>query len=357
MIPLLILMSKRIELFVCMTLVLGVVLVFGQTARHKFVNFDDDRYVYDNDHVKPGLTLSGVGYYLVHRHSYTYHPVTSISHMLDCQLFGQNAGWHHAMNVLLHAATAVGLFLVLRQMTGRLWPSALVAAVFAIHPLRVELVAWISERRDVLSGLFFVLALWAYAALCPPPTKRRQLYPAVRAFALGLLAKPMLVTLPLLLLLLDYWPLKRMSRRQARPASGYPARDEWDEGALREAVETSSDSGTQIDVPCETHHSPTASLYVAYGQDSPGLRHLLLEKGAAVGDLAVGVRRHALYAERRRRGAIAGKCLMAGCASPTRQSPTQTTSAASFGRSGWPSFTRIRATTATGTMPLSRVVC
>ncbi len=147
---------------VCALLVLGVALVFCQTARHDFVNFDDDRYVYDNDHVKPGLTLSGLGYYLVHRHSYTYHPITSLSHMLDCQLFGQRAGGHHAMNVLLHAATAAGLFLVLRQMTGRLWPSAIVAAVFAIHPLRVESVAWVSERRDTLSGLFFVLTLWAY---------------------------------------------------------------------------------------------------------------------------------------------------------------------------------------------------
>ena len=195
-----------------MLLTLAVVLVFCQTGRHEFVNFDDDRYVYDNDHVKPGLTLRDLGYYLVHRHSYTYHPVTSISHMLDCTLFGArmaDAGKHHLMNVLFHAATAVGLFLVLRQMTGRLWPSALVAAVFAIHPLRVESVAWISERRDVLSGLFFVGTIWAYVRYVTQPQATGRYVLVCVLFALGLLAKPMLVTLPIVLLLLDYWPLGR----------------------------------------------------------------------------------------------------------------------------------------------------
>ena len=259
-------------LFVCVLLVLGVVVVVGQTARHDFVNFDDNRYVYDNEHIKPGLTLSGLGYYLVHRHSYTFHPVTSISHMLDCQLFGVDAGRHHAISVLLHAATAVGLFLVLRQMTGRLWPSAMVAAVFALHPLRVESVAWISERRDVLSGLFFVLALWAYVRYIRRPGVGKYVTLCV-LFALGLLAKPMLVTLPLLLLLLDYWPLERMPDRGVRGA-----RDAGDECALHEAVETASDGGTQGNVQCETHQLPTASLHAPYRQDSPGLRRLLVEK-------------------------------------------------------------------------------
>ena len=203
--------DKRV-LLISAFLILAVVLVFCQTGRHEFVNFDDDRYVYDNDHVKPGLTLRDLGYYLVHRHSYTYHPVTSISHMLDCQLFGArmaDAGKHHWMNVLFHAAATVGLFLVLRQMTGRLWPSALVAAVFAIHPLRVESVAWISERRDVLSGVLFMGTLWAYVRYVRQPKATRRYLVLCLLFALGLLAKPMLVTLPLVLLLLDYWPLGR----------------------------------------------------------------------------------------------------------------------------------------------------
>jgi hypothetical protein len=200
--------DKRV-LLISGLLTLAVVLVFCQIGRHEFVNFDDDRYVYDNDHIKPGLTLRGLGYYLVHRHSYTYHPVTSVSHMLDCQLFGQDAGKHHWMSVLFHAATAVGLFLVLRQMTGRLWPPALAAAIFAIHPLRVESVAWISERRDILSGLFLVLTLWAYVCYVREPQAIWRYVVLCIVFALGLLAKPMLVTLPIVLLLLDYWPLGR----------------------------------------------------------------------------------------------------------------------------------------------------
>ena len=138
-------------------------------------------------------------------------------------------------------------------MTGRLGPSAMVAAVFALHPLRVESVAWISERRDVLSGLFFVLALWAYVQLCPSPRHTWASTLRCACSCLGLLAKPMLVTLPLLLLLLDYWPLERISGRRVPPASGYPAGDARDEGALREAVETPNDGGTQVNVPCETH--------------------------------------------------------------------------------------------------------
>jgi tetratricopeptide (TPR) repeat protein len=204
--------SRGAVLLICALLALAVALVFCQTGRHEFVNFDDDRYVYDNEQVKAGLAPSNLGYYLIHRHSYTYHPVTSFSHMLDCQLFGakaDSAGGHHWMNVVLHAAVAIGLFLLLRLMTGRLWPAALVAAVFAIHPLRVESVAWISERRDVLSGLFLVLTLGAYVYYTRRPRDLRRYVAVCALFALGLLAKPMLVTLPVVLLLLDYWPLGR----------------------------------------------------------------------------------------------------------------------------------------------------
>ena len=146
-----------------------MVLVFCQTGGYDFVNFDDDRYVYDNDHLNHGFTWDGLIYYVYHWHSYTYHPLSTYSHMLDCQLFGLEAGGHHWTNVVLHAITAALLFLLLRRMTGRLWPSALVAALFAIHPLRVESVAWISERKDVLSGLFFVLDAGGLCALrsCP----------------------------------------------------------------------------------------------------------------------------------------------------------------------------------------------
>ena len=191
-------------------LLLAVGLVFGQTLRHEFV-FDDRPYVYENPRVSAGLTLEGVAWVFTHRHGGNWHPLTGLSHLVDCQLFGLSAGWHHLVNIVLHAATVVLLFLLLRQMTGCFWPSASAAALFAIHPLRVESVAWVAERKDVLSGLFFMLTLGAYVRYTQEPFSwRRYLLPIV-LFALGLLAKPMLVTLPLVLLLLDYWPLGRFA--------------------------------------------------------------------------------------------------------------------------------------------------
>ena len=137
-------------------------MVFGQTLGHGFVNYDDDQYVYENPQVIHGLNLKGIEWAFTHSVMANWHPLTVMSHMLDCQFYGLHAGGHHLTNLLLHAATAILLFLVLRQMTGALWRSAFVAAVFAIHPLRVESVAWVAERKDVLSGLFFMLTLGAY---------------------------------------------------------------------------------------------------------------------------------------------------------------------------------------------------
>ena len=147
---------------VCGLLLLAVALVFGQTVRFDFVNFDDQSYVYENAHVRKGVTPEGVVWAFTTLDANNWHPLAWLSHMLDFQCYGLWAGGHHLTNVLLHALSVVVLFLVLRQMTGRLWPSALVAAVFAIHPLHVESVAWVAERKDVLSGLFFVLTLAAY---------------------------------------------------------------------------------------------------------------------------------------------------------------------------------------------------
>ena len=149
---------------VCGLLALLVAIVFGQTLRHDFIDLDDSHYVFDNPHVRDGLSLQGIVWAFTQRHEANWHPLTWISHMLDCQMYGLWAGGHHLTSVLLHAATAILLFLVLRRMTGRLWCSALVAALFAIHPLRRESVAWVAERKDVLSGLFFMLTLWAYTA-------------------------------------------------------------------------------------------------------------------------------------------------------------------------------------------------
>ena len=198
-------------LAVCAFLLVAVALVFGQTTTYQFVNFDDGGYVYDNPQISGGFSARAIAWIFTHEHVANWHPVTGLSHLLDCQLFGLNAGAHHFTNVLLHAATAVLLFLVFWRMTGKFWPSALVAALFAVHPLRVESVAWISERKDVLSGLFFVLTLAAYVWYVRGPfLPSRYLLLAV-VLALGLMAKPMLVTLPLVLLLLDYWPLGRFA--------------------------------------------------------------------------------------------------------------------------------------------------
>ncbi len=147
---------------VCIFLAAIVWVVFGQTLGHEFVNYDDGGFVYDNPAATHGLSLKGVKWAFTHIVVSNWHPLTMMSHMLDCQLYGLSPAGHHLTNILLHTATAILLFLVLRRMTGFLWRSAFVAAVFAIHPLRVESVAWIAERKDVLSGLFFMLTLWAY---------------------------------------------------------------------------------------------------------------------------------------------------------------------------------------------------
>ena len=184
-------------------------LVFGQTLNHAFINYDDPDYVTKNAQVARGLTLEGVVWAFTQVHASNWHPLTWISHMADSHLYGMNPRGHHLTNVLLHTVNAILLFLLLRQMTTSLWRSFFVAALFAIHPLRVESVAWVAERKDVLSGLFFILTLMAYTRYARAPDRAR--YALVAAlFALGLMAKPMLVSLPLVLLLLDYWPLGRL---------------------------------------------------------------------------------------------------------------------------------------------------
>jgi len=209
--------TSRHWLTVCVCVFLAVLtwIVFGQTLRHDFVNYDDPRYVYQNTRITNGLDLAGIAWAFTHIHAENWHPVTTISHMLDCQLYGLKAGGHHFTNVLLHTVAVVLLFLVLQQMTGAIWRSAFVAALFAIHPLHVESVAWVAERKDVLSGVFFMLTLLAYVHYARAPSIWRYVTVAL-TFALGLMSKPMLVTLPFVLLLLDYWPLKRIRTEESR---------------------------------------------------------------------------------------------------------------------------------------------
>ena len=207
---------------ICILLVALVWIVFGQTLQHDFVNYDDADYVYQNPIIRNGLSIQGIQWAFTHVHSSNWHPLTTLSHMLDVQLFGLKPWGHHLTNVVFHAAAAIFLFLALRQLTGAQWPSAFVAAVFAIHPLHVSSVAWIAERKDVLSGLFFMLTLLAYGWYARGNRSTSRAYiAAILFFALGLMCKPTLVTVPFVLLLLDYWPLGRI--RVKAGASELPA--------------------------------------------------------------------------------------------------------------------------------------
>lgn len=202
---------------ISITLVLLAIAPYLQTLRHEFIRFDDGVYVYENPHVQLGLTWNNVGWAFTTLSAGNWHPLTWLSHMLDCQIFGLNPGWHHFVNVLLHSANTVLLFLVLRALTAGLWRSALVAALFTIHPLHVESVAWIAERKDVLSTLFGLLAIWAYTNYVRTPSPTRYVG-VLCLFGLSLLSKPMLVTLPFVLLLLDFWPLDRFRLRETEDA-------------------------------------------------------------------------------------------------------------------------------------------
>jgi len=202
--------SQRAVVGVCIFLAILVFAVFGQSCGFGFVNLDDNLYVYQNPVVQNGLTTQGLVRVFSCGMCSFYHPVTMCSLMLDAQLYGSHAGGFHLTNVIIHTATAIILFLVLWQMTGVLWPSAFVAAIFAIHPLHVESVAWVAERKDVLGGLFFMLTLWAYAGYARKSFSPRRYLAVVLFFSAGLLSKPTLVTLPFVLLLLDYWPLGRL---------------------------------------------------------------------------------------------------------------------------------------------------
>jgi tetratricopeptide (TPR) repeat protein len=209
--------DRRIKLAVCVFLTAIIWIVFAQTLGHDFINFDDDRYVYENSEVSRGLTVEGFKWLLTHSHADLWHPLTTLSHMLDCQIYGLKPAGHHFTNVLLHNIGAVLLFLVLCRMTdrpsrtGTIWRSAFVAAIFAVHPMRVESVAWIAERKDVLSGVFFMLTLAAYFRYARAPSIGR--YVTMSVFVVcGLMSKATFVTVPVLLLLLDYWPLNRCQR-------------------------------------------------------------------------------------------------------------------------------------------------
>ena len=197
-------------LWIYVYLFLATFAAYAQVRNFDFVNFDDPEYVTANPHVTTGITPANLIWALTSGEAANWFPVTRLSHMLDCQMFGLRSGWHHLTNVLFHALAVLLLFGFLNRATHSRWPSAWVALVFAVHPLHVESVAWVAERKDSLSAVFGLLALWCYVRYVERPAVRRYLLVAL-AFGLGLMAKPMLVTLPLVLLLVDVWPLGRVT--------------------------------------------------------------------------------------------------------------------------------------------------
>jgi len=202
--------ERGIVASICGGLLALVWFIFGQAIRFPFINFDDPEYVYEVPEINSGLTLHNIKWAFTHWPSTNWFPLQNISHMFEFQFFGANPGAFHLTNVLLHAMSVLLLFVVLWQMTRSIWRCAFVAAIFGIHPLRAESVVWIIERKDALSGLFFMLTLGVYSYYTRKPTLSRYLAMSI-PFAAGLLSKPMLVTAPIILLLLDYWPLSRVS--------------------------------------------------------------------------------------------------------------------------------------------------
>lgn len=204
--------AHHYDLYVSLSLLILILLVYSQVHNFAFLELDDVEAIPGNAQVRDGFTWGGILWAFTTGYAANWFPVTWLSHMLDCQLFRLDAGWHHLTNVLIHAVNSVFLFALVKRMTGRLWESAFVAFVFALHPLHVESVAWISERKDVLFAFFWFLTTWLYLDFVEQRTIRRYLL-TVAAFCLGLMSKQMIVTLPFALLLLDLWPLKRTGVR------------------------------------------------------------------------------------------------------------------------------------------------
>ena len=214
---------KRSDLLIVLGLAVMTFGIYAQVIGHQFVTLDDPTYIRENPNVNRGVTLAGLAWAFTTFHVANWHPLTWISHMIDCQLFGTNAGRHLLVNALIHVANTLLIFYFLFRTTHGRWPSALVAALFALHPFHVESVAWASERKDTLSTFFGLLSLIAYVRYAEAPSIGRYAWVAIM-LTLGLLAKPMLVTWPLVMLLLDYWPLRRLQSLDASDQLSVPSK-------------------------------------------------------------------------------------------------------------------------------------
>jgi protein O-mannosyl-transferase len=210
--------NVRLDFWICLLLVISILWVYWPVRNFSFVNFDDRQYVTRNYHVQAGFTLESMRWAFTAREVCNWHPLTWLSHMLDCRIYGMNPGHHHMTNVLFHVLNTLLLFYIFKRISGSLWGSAYIAALFALHPLHVESVAWVAERKDVLSTFFWMLTLWSYARYVESSRLDKYLL-LILFYILGLMAKPMIATLPFVMLLLDYWPLKRFQLRLSRNES------------------------------------------------------------------------------------------------------------------------------------------
>jgi tetratricopeptide (TPR) repeat protein len=200
--------EKWVKLLICIGLVAATFAAYKPTLHNGFVNYDDDVYITENPSVTGGITSDSITWAITQPHAYMWHPLTTLSHMLDCQLFGLNASWHHLISLLFHIVNALLVFWIFTNLTGAIWPGAFIAAVFALHPVQVESVAWAAERKTVLSGLFWFLTISVYIWYTKRPGMGRYIL-LFLVFGICIMTKPVVVTLPLALLLLDYWPLER----------------------------------------------------------------------------------------------------------------------------------------------------
>jgi Flp pilus assembly protein TadD len=205
--------ARKQRIVLCLLLALTTLGIYNGVARNGFINVDDNDYLIDNQQIHTGLTLKTIKWALTTHQADNWHPLTWMSHALDWELFGRNANGHHYVSVLIHCLNAVLLFLLLESATGFTWRSLFVAALFALHPANVESVAWAAERKNVLSMLFFLLAMLAYNRYAERTSVRRY-WPVAALYALGLMAKPQVITFPFVLLLWDYWPLQRFGSRR-----------------------------------------------------------------------------------------------------------------------------------------------
>lgn len=196
------------KLLICLSLTGILLLVYGQVINFNFTNIDDQVYVTENAHIQNGISVNGIVWAFTSSHAANWHPLTSLSLMIDYNVYGLNAGGYHFTNLFFHIVNTLLLFFLFNKMTGTVYRSFVVAALFALHPIHVESVAWVSARKDVLSTFFWLLTIWAYTSYSKQPEIKRYAL-AFIFFALGLMSKPMVVTLPFVLLLLDYWPLNR----------------------------------------------------------------------------------------------------------------------------------------------------